>query len=1084
MVTTSFTSTSDTISSSKAATVDSSEHSDQILSPTKAPSSSMSSTPAMSTITTPATTATTPTALILAQHPRNLMLLPPECLALIVQWVAIPTIQELYPLMCVNKAFFGLVVPLLYRDPFRLSARWVWKRSVYKGVIERQTKLIRTLLLCCTRTINRVTPIVDPQMEKKRHSKYSNSGDNNNSNNNNSSVSRKLPGPLGRAITVVRRSDKDLPNDSIAIATATTMPTSTSIMNRNDISVVIAEASVNQQQQTYSSDTSLRVDESERATVSILPVILPNPRINVSAHQSTSDRSILKSLFHKLGNSCSGELSSTSYAKGNKRLSAQPPSSTPTQTRIEQIPIVWDAENQRPETRKIPGLGRPNTSKLKFPPELAKTVIRLASEPPPMVNYLSYVTHTDVRSWSAASNMTLVHQILGDARPSWHARLQDLVKKTSKRIMGKHPTFNRQGEAGDFDQNGVNSTFISDTRHDLMDDLEDDDEDGIMDMTFSLRHGGSNNGTGSNGGNTGGGRFRRWRRGRTKRNRNLWDLQDVDFLELVLLFYTSAKMETLSLGMNCSHWYHPSLNVLLPGIPERLSGLRRIVIDHADTIMHNTVSVPQVFIQRHQKAFPGQLREIQVRQSYHYSYDMSKSVLQIIKTMDRIEVLDLSIWTGVFSGLESICTDHLRKLLICHHMDVPRPDMFDELVKRCPVLEELSIIVPHPKLFSWAVERRNALMGITGSSLPMASTMNDAFVPTTMTRSRKNLLSSRTASLWSDRQAEGGHGEIINLPPLKSLTLFGHTPDVVAAFKDVIYAFQDTLESIQVSMYSDITKPPDAHFEVPPPHFAITDDPPQSTSFFGISLIQDPLQVNHYNTAPTGSQSTLDPFNAPPELSSMWHQEILTGIHGAGGTGGTGNNNLQDSTSFSGPSASGHMVSNIWTTHSPSFLTWNWPLPRLRTMSLRGPVVAYFDLQLLRFCPQLTDLALSYHCSRLPRLVYPGTVAVAAAAAAVSATVSTTSGSTASPGTGSSSSPSSSSALSFGSLAGSRSRGASLSTTNSPSTMATDSTLIPTATAVTMTPPVSRFPKIMVCDSLAYKWGIHLQEEHRSLVIV
>ncbi|KAG0016125.1 hypothetical protein BGZ80_009415, partial [Entomortierella chlamydospora] len=668
-----------------------------------------------------------------------------------------------------------------------------------------------------------------------------------------------------------------------------------------------------------------------------------------STEQKERDHSILKSLFHKLGNAYRPEdlADNTSTSGNGPKLKSQNH-----QNRIEQIPVIWDGEKQRPETRKIPGLGKPNSSKLVFPHELAKTIIRLSSEPLPMVNYLSYVTHTDVRSWSAASNMTLVHQILGDARPPWHVRLQGFMKKTSRRILGKNTTSDRPGS-------NRTGTPTFDNRHDI-DDTGDDDEDGL-DMAFSFRHGG---------------RYRLWRRGRSKRNKNLWELRDVDFLELLLLFYTSAKMESLSLGMNCSHWYHPSLNVLLPGIPERLSGLRRIVIDHADTIVHNAAPVPQIFIQRHQKAFPGQLREIQVRQSYHYSYDMSKSVLQTIKTMDRLEVLDLSTWTGVFSGLETICTDHLRKLLICHDMDVLQPEMFDELLKQCLVLEELSIIVPHPQLFLWAAERR----GATAQS-------GESLTPAKSARSNR---SQRRRS--------------VNLPPLKNVTLFGHTPDVVGAFKDVIFAFQGTLESLQVSMYSDMTKMPDSHLESSPQHFLVAEDIPQPP-FIGMNILQDPIQssVSLFSTDPLTPQSTLDPYNSPLEPSSLWHQETVTEVHG--------NPDVANIPSSSNTSN----VTNATLPSTPSScLTWNWTLPKLRTMSLRGPVVADFDLQLLRFCPQLVDLALSYHCSRIPRLVYTGK---------------------ASRKTGSEQAP-------------------------------------------------ARFPRIMVCDSLAFKWGMHLQEDRHSLVIV
>ncbi|KAF9354984.1 hypothetical protein BGX34_010713 [Mortierella sp. NVP85] len=696
------------------------------------------------------------------------MSLPNECLMLIIQGVASQGAQDLFSLLCVNKTFFYLVVPLLYRDPFRLCSRWVWKRSGYKGVIERQTKLIRTLLLCCTRTINKITPI-DPQIEtkKKKHGQAFWSET-----------------PLGRAMAVVRRSDKNPPAIHHGVISAQSSD------SRRDHGFEGSSTLT-----TISEGTTLDPHESGR-------------RFNcmgISPQKEKGDRSIFKSFFHKLGNSSSSSQRAAATVSATESIGEQAKQQQPKPghlTTIEKIPIIWDADKNQPETQRIPGLGLPNSPRLKFPPELTKTIIRLANEPPPIVNYLSYVTHTDVRSWSAASNMTLVHQILGDARSSWHARLHGLVKKTSRKIMGKQSASDRQAGGS------TTTNSIYDNRTD-MDDIEDEDEGG-PEMAFNFRRDNWN---------------RRWKRGRGTRNKNLWELRDIDFLELLLLFYTSGKMESLSLGMNCSHWYHPSLNVLLKGIPERLSGLRRIVIEHADTIANNATPVPQVFIQRHQKAFPGQLREIQVRQSYHYAYDMSKSVLQTIKTMERLEVLDLSIWTGVFSGLETICTEHLRKLLICHHMEVPRPDMFDELLKACPVLEELSIVVPHPRLFSWAAERRRHLQaGLSGKGSIATTTRAKA-------KGKTTALSSSSAGIQS----------LENLPPLRILTLFGHTPDVLGAFKDVIFAFQDTLESIQISMYSDMTKPTETHFEVPASHFVVAEEMPQP-AFFGINSLQNPLQ--------------------------------------------------------------------------------------------------------------------------------------------------------------------------------------------------------------------------------------------------
>ncbi|KAK3806443.1 MAG: hypothetical protein J3Q66DRAFT_359097 [Benniella sp.] len=888
-----------------------------------------------------------PTDTSLRHHTQlSLMSLPNECLMLIIQGVASQGAQDLFSLLCVNKTFFYLVVPLLYRDPFRLCSRWVWKRSGYKGVIERQTKLIRTLLLCCTRTINKITPI-DPQLEtkKKKHGQAFWSET-----------------PLGRAMAVVRRSDKNPPAIHHGVISAQSSD------SRRDHGFEGSSTLT-----TISEGTTLDPHESGR-------------RFNcmgVSPQKEKGDRSIFKSFFHKLGHSSNSSSQRTAATiSATESIGEQAKQQQPKPghlTTIEKIPIIWDADKNQPETQRIPGLGLPNSPRLKFPPELTKTIIRLANEPPPIVNYLSYVTHTDVRSWSAASNMTLVHQILGDARSSWHARLHGLVKKTSRKIMGKQSASDRQAGGS------TTTNSIYDNRTD-MDDIEDEDEGG-PEMAFNFRRDNRN---------------RRWKRGRGTRNKNLWELRDIDFLELLLLFYTSGKMESLSLGMNCSHWYHPSLNVLLKGIPERLSGLRRIVIEHADTIANNATPVPQVFIQRHQKAFPGQLREIQVRQSYHYAYDMSKSVLQTIKTMERLEVLDLSIWTGVFSGLETVCTEHLRKLLICHHMEVPRPDMFDELLKACPVLEELSIVVPHPRLFSWAAERRRHLQaGLPGKGSIATATGAKA-------KGKTTALSSSTAGIQS----------LENLPPLRILTLFGHTPDVLGAFKDVIYAFQDTLESIQISMYSDMTKPTETHFEVPASHFVVAEEMPQP-AFFGINSLQNPLQQQQQqpeqqqeqqqqqqpgSALPAASQPSPDVYTSGAGYSPLW-----TGHHAVQASGsGTSSSSSSSST----PS---------------SYLFWNWPLPRMRTMSLRGPPVAAFDMQLLRFCPQLTDLSLSCHCSRLPRLAYPG---------------------------------------SFTSKSGA---------TGTFTTMAT--------TAMTTT-RTTRYPRIMICDALAFKWGMSVQEERRSVILV
>ncbi|KAG0352893.1 hypothetical protein BG005_007720 [Podila minutissima] len=483
-------------------------------------------------------------------------------------------------------------------------------------------------------------------------------------------------------------------------------------------------------------------------------------------------------------------------------------------------------------------------------------------------------------------------------------------------------------------------------------------------------------------------------------------------------------MESLSLGMTCSHWYHPSLDFLVPGVPERLSGLRRIVIDHADSVLHSTTSVPQLFIVRHQAAFPGQLREIQIRQSYHYSYDMSKSVLEIIQTIERLEVLDLSIWTNVFTGLDTIRTTHLRKLLICHHMEVVQIDMFDNLLERCLLLEELSIIVPHPKLFKWAVERkkhrdaaiRGALAATASSTTGHGSSSLDKAMAQELSE-LKGLLNQRKVTRWS--------GGAQDLPPLKIVTLFGQTPDIVEAFKDVVLAFQETLESVHVSMYPDLNKQSSNHFEVPPPHFMVTENmtPP---AFFGMNILPDTME--DFGTAATQTQWNQHDWPlAQPGMTVGALDLAMAASH----------------PSLPSPSLSSSSMSSTTSSLPPvgpsAILSWDWTLPKLRTMSLRGPLVRHFDLGLIRRCPQMTDLALSLHCSRLPRLVFPPHMLSKAAAswAPLPEEILMSQRSTASQMSGSSSS----------------------------------STLI-------------RFPKVTICDSLAFKWGMTLNEDRRSLVIL
>ncbi|KAG0200450.1 hypothetical protein BGX28_006473 [Mortierella sp. GBA30] len=968
------------------------------------------------------------------QHPHQypsrltLMSLPDECLSMLISWVANQGVQDLYPLLCVNKRFFYHVVPILYRDPFRLSARWVWRRSIYKGVIERQTKLIRTLLLCCTRTIAKVTPSdADGSILAINEVSGNHVCNTNNSNNSiNSSNNNKYWSGTYVAKAIAAAKDRRRGDRGVGMAARIVPAQSSSCQPQSQ-----QQHHQQQQQQRKRDHASASVRENTQrgsATAVSLPLSsaslgrsIPGPslpdrgNLNVSLVNSmkgnnNSDeileavdeetsrtalhnarRSRLQSFFHKCNNynavpkvmhSPPTKSKGKGYGQSQSiQVQEHPPQRhlwrhSPFRQQqqmpmtVERIPIVWDADNNQPETRCIPGLEKSKSSNTWcFPAELTKTILRLADEPTPMINYLSYVTHTDVRSWSAASNMALVHQILGNARLSWHARLQILLLQTSRRIRGQEPSSSARSDGGRGGNSGSgNANFMSRHAHDDLDNDVDNIDDDIMEANFIRRRG----------------RYRRWRR--DKRNKNLWGTADVKFVELLFLFYTSERTESLSLGMNCSHWYHPSLDVLTHGIPERLSGLRRIVIDHADTIIPNAIPVPQLFIERHQKAFPGQLREIQVRQSYHYSYDMSKSVLETIQMMDRLEVLDLSIWTGVFSGLDSIRTDHLRKLLVCHHMDVPKPDVFDGLLKRCLVLEELSIIVPHPHLFTWAVERRQQAAGPSSSS------------SSTLTPLRRRLPPQ-------------------HLPPLRILTLFGHTPDVAGTFKDVMYAFQDTLESVQVSMYPDLTKSGESNFEVPVPDFAVAPDAdenaPQpsasSSALFGLGILQDPLQSA---SATPDSSSQNDPTAAIATVAPPSHQDIEPEAE-------TGTHNDSHQSSSSSPSGStGRTSSTV-----PSSLTWDWPLPRLRTMSLRGPLVTDFDLGLVRFCPQLTDLALSYHCSRLPRLAYPGP-----------------------------------------------------SSTTSDSTGVVNNDVTPG--------PNRTFPRIMVCESLAFKWGMPLQEERRSLVVI
>ncbi|KAG0024933.1 hypothetical protein BGZ82_010305 [Podila clonocystis] len=916
--------------------------------------------------------------------------------------------------MCVNKALFYHVVPHLYKDPFSLAARWVWKRSLYRGVIERQTKLIRTLLLCCTRTIAKTTP--PPCCCSGITTIITNDGSPFDSSYYDKTIHSNIlvkPQPSD-SVLVCSDTDHHYHDDenyyeknigtgackncdrrSISIAEPRTEGSSSIRGARDARQTVEATEDLD--------PLTMYIQEEAITNIHFEQIQDPNPMPHEKSFSSdTADMHFESNIDIPL--------KSTSTNMDNNKTRAKFRTSILSRLRppVEYHPIIWDAENERPETRLIPGLEQP----LCFPPDLAKTVLRLQNEPPPMTNYLAHVAHNEVRSWSAALNLTTVHRILGGVRPSWQVRLQMFLKRLPRRIIGQNNRGNNLGARGGGgggaggNTNGNGSVGMS--RY-LQDDFEgwDEDEDDVIGVSSS--HG-----------------RRRWRGngGRHKRNKNLWTTRDVDFLELLFLFYTSSRMESLSLGMTCSHWYHPSLDFLVPGVPERLSGLRRIVIDHADSVLHSSTSVPQLFIVRHQAAFPGQLREIQIRQSYHYSYDMSKSVLEIIQTIERLEVLDLSIWTNVFTGLDTIRTTHLRKLLICHHMEVVQIDMFDKLLERCLLLEELSIIVPHPKLFKWALERKRyrdaAIRGALAATASSSTSQGSSFFDKAMAQEPyqcNGLLNQRKVTRWS--------GGAQDLPPLKIVTLFGQTPDIVEAFKDVVLAFQETLESVHVSMYPDLNKQSSNHFEVPPPHFMVTEDmsPP---GFFGMNILPDTME--DFGTAATQTQ---------------WSQHDWTLAQ----PGITVGNTLDLAMAASHPShpspSSSSSMSSATSSLPPlgpsAILSWDWTLPKLRTMSLRGPLVRHFDLSLIRRCPQLTDLALSLHCSRLPRLVFPRHMLIKAAASWAP--------------------------LPEEILMSPRSRG---SQTSGPSAFSTS----------------TRFPKVMICDSLAFKWGMTLNEDRRSLVIL
>ncbi|KAF9972850.1 hypothetical protein BGZ73_003947 [Actinomortierella ambigua] len=455
---------------------------------------------------------------------------------------------------------------------------------------------------------------------------------------------------------------------------------------------------------------------------------------------------------------------STASTSSNCIPTSSGPLLKPKKRKIEMIPVIWNEEKKQPETASIPGLENQRS----IPPDLAKTVMELRHDPPPMTNYLAYVAHTDVRAWSAALNLPFVDQILGP-KYTWRSKLvkflKDVPSMATGGVFGNHDT--GHGNHGD------SWTHL---------------------------------------------RRRRRHRGRTK---GVWGYHDVDFLELLLVYYTSPNIESLSLGIVCSRNYFTMEEMPSPRIHERLTRLKRIEIDVEAMSLYATA--PQQFIRRHQQMFPGQLREIQIRQSYYYTYDMSKSVLDIIHAMDRIEVLDLSVWMGTFSGFETIRTEHLRKLMISHHIDITDQHMFDQLLEKCPVLEELSIVVTHPDMFLWAVKRKHEedkkrLQQITTRCQHAAEAAHDdggwKGTATGCSRGERGARggTSRNASCNGNKPNNNNSNIVLGkrgdlrprlLPPLKSVVFSGPTLDVVSALKHVFFAFRETLESVHVNMHPD-----------------------------------------------------------------------------------------------------------------------------------------------------------------------------------------------------------------------------------------------------------------------------------------
>ncbi|KAG0258410.1 hypothetical protein DFQ27_004648 [Actinomortierella ambigua] len=824
----------------------------------------------MTAPTTAQTTTTTTTTTIWS--------LPPECLSMIVRCVAARGVQDLFTLLCVNRAFFHLVVPALYREPFRVAALLVWKQTGYRGMIERQTKLIRTLLHCCTRAVEKVPPppcqplstttpkpiaaltpsallpsasatVSTPpahmgpqpqplQQQQQQQPQRQHYGIRRIHPKRTASAPAQyqvqtLAQPQSRRpffasfLGSVSISSPSSPAAAAAVASSTA--TSNSILSQSPPAGVASplpaslhspssSPSSSHSPSASSSSSSSSSFSSSTASSSNLQRLATAPLANHSnphtkrygLSQILGRGKVTTSTTTTMSTSIPGSKTqptaasspSTTPAPPNSISSSPgppppppppPPSLRPRKRKVEMIPVIWNEEKQQPETAIIPGLEHQRS----IPPDLAKTVMELRHDPPPMTNYLAFVTHTDVRSWSAALNLPFVDQILGP-KHTWRSKLVRFLKDVPSMATG-----------GVF---------------------------GNHDAAHANHHG------------EGWTHFRRRRRRRGGRSKGVWGYHDVDFLELLLVYYTSPRIESLSLGIVCSRNYYTTMEEMpSPRMHERLTRLRRIEIDVEAMSLYATA--PQRFIRRHQQMFPGQLREIQIRQSYYYTYDMSKSVLDIIHAMDRIEVLDLSFWMGTFSGFETIRTEHLRKLLINHHIEVTDQHMFDQLLEKCPVLEELSIVVTHPDMFLWAVKRKHdedkkRIEQITARRQYAADVVGSGGC----SRGRGRGEWKATATGWSRGAPSrcGGanrskgcsnhhHRHSTNnstttntnnnnnnnhrrknfvlgtrgdlrprlLPPLKSVVLSGATLDVVSALKHVFFAFRETLESVHVNMHPD-----------------------------------------------------------------------------------------------------------------------------------------------------------------------------------------------------------------------------------------------------------------------------------------